>query len=267
MRSLKLYAFIIITLLLATSCSKVETTASNKQEVFEYSTKTFQIGNYVDLNISIDMGKVEIYTWNKKEIKFEAAKSIIGNKEKELLYKKLKDIQIEYKYENNLITYFSKYRGGIENSKDKSLALKIYLPIKTRNIKCKLDFGTIKFFDQINCNLNMEMNHADAEIDMIKGKVNVTSGRGEVRINNGELYPESFIKINTGNLNIKAALMYRGKYNFEIGTGNISLALPKTSKVFFENLGTFTTNEFISQESPTSIRLVTDMGRIIVKKY
>ncbi|MDO8610327.1 MAG: hypothetical protein Q7R95_07290, partial [bacterium] len=155
----------------------------------------------------------------------------------------------------------------IKNPISRSVDLKIYVPQKISNINCKIVSGKIKIFDQIKCNLNIEMNMVNTEISVFKGKIVLKGDKGDLRINSGQLLPDSFVKLNNGSIIIKAELASQGKYDFETDIGNVDLTFPKESKINIENIGMLDVNEFISEDATTKVSVVTGMGKITLKKY
>jgi hypothetical protein len=257
----------LVWLYLLTGCSNEIKLIGPKQEVSQYSAEVFNIKNSVNLSINNDTGNVEIYVWNKKEIKFEITKKLRGAQSKVDLLKKLNDFILKIKNENDNIYFNAKYKGNIKSPFDRSIDLKIYLPQRISEINCKMDIGKIKIFDEINCNLNIQMNMVDTQINMFKGKLEIKGDMGDLRINDCEILPDSFVKINNGSIIIKGNLINQGKYDFETGIGNIDLSFPVESKLNIESVGAMDKNEFTSEEGAAIVRVESGMGKISINKY
>lgn len=258
---------IIYCLFLFSSCAETDRIIGPKLEITQYSSKSFKLEKHLDLSITYDSGNLEIYTWNKREIKFEITKKIRSVQEANTSENKFNDFDIIVKQENNKVIFNSKYKGNIKNPIDRSIDLRIYLPQKNSNIYCRMDLGKIKIFDEINCNLNIQMNLIDTEINKFEGKLILKGDMGDLRLNGGLLLPDSSVKVNNGNIIIKSEIVNQGKYDFETGIGNIDLTFPKDSNISLEKVGALAVNEFIPNDNSTKVSATTGMGKISIRKY
>lgn len=264
-RYVVIYLFACI--LLLSGCAETNKFTGPKLEVKQYSVETVTIEKPLDLSIISDSGNIEIYTWNKKEIKFEITKKIKGFQNKETLERNFYDFQLKIEKENDKVNFNVKYKGKINSPIDRSVDLKIFIPQKISNIDCKMDLGKIKILDEIKCNLKIEINMVDTEINMFQGKLIFKGDMGDLRINNGRILADSSVKINIGSIIIKGALASNGEYDFETGIGNLDLTFPKKSKIKVESIGTLDVNEFEKEDSETRVKVNTGMGKISLTKY
>lgn len=265
MKYLKAVILFLSFLILSSSCSEDSAFMVKSQEVCQYIEKSSNLNKRFNLNLDIDNGNVEIYIWKKDEIGFDIKKCIRGPENKDVLLKKMKDIEIDYGVKDNLVYCISKNKG--KKSISKSISLKLFMPQKIMNMDCKIRTGKIKIYDDINCSLTMAVKNADTEINSLRGKICFKGDKCNFRINGGELAPDSYVKLNRGNIFIHAAITGNSVYDFRTKVGNLLLELPENSKIRFNSEGLIIDNEFSSEESVTEISLKTGMGKVIVKKY
>jgi len=250
-----------------TGCSNVKKYIGPKTEVISYDEKIITVANPVEIAITGQTGNIEVYNWDEKEVKFEITKKIKGSKD-ENINEKLKNIRIisNIKGETD-ISFEWKYEGPNKGPLDKSVDLKIYLPKKVRLIKYKLDIGKIKIYDDVKYDIFADLNMANIEINKFEGRLNIKGEMSNLKISGGLIKSGSSVKLNMGNINIKAECEVNGSYEFETRMGNIDLALPVNSSVSFENNGYVQINEFEAEEYPTKIKIKSEMGRICINKY
>ena len=254
---------------LLTACEKAEKYVGAKTEVISYDEEIFEVSYPVNIEISGEIGNIEMYSWNEKTVKFEITKRIKGYKEYDL-NRELDNFKIEVKdSDENNIFFGWKYKGEKKNRGilDHSVDVTVYLPKRVENIKCQLDIGKIKIDDDLKCNLFLELNMANIEINKFQGKLYLKGDMSNLKISEGLLSNGSEVKINMGNINIKAGYETYGTYSFETKLGNIDLNIPSNSMISFESSGYIQVNEFELQEYPTKIKLKSEMGRICINKF
>lgn len=267
---LRYWAFIfvfLIQLLLISGCSVSTVEIGPKKEVNSYSEKTVEVKASPEVNMSCDSSNIEVYTWDKKDVKFEITKRVRGVQDKETLEKKLEDFKIDLSEKDNKVFFKSEYRGKDKNPVDRSVDIRVYLPKSIKLLNCKLDIGNIKFLDDISGVLNADINMANMEINRFDGIINVKGDVGNVKISNGRISGKSSIVKNIGSISIKAEFKENGEYFFKTETGNIDLWLPQNSKISFESVGSLEVNEFNEYLYPTKVKVSTSMGKIAIKKY
>lgn len=260
-------ALLCICFVLLSACSTGNINLGPKREVTSYSEKTFPAEQPPELDIACDSGDIEIYSWNKKEIKFEITERVRGIQTKEILQKKLKDFDVTMKQEGNKILFKSQYKGSIKSPADRSVNLKIYLPKRVLAMKYQMDIGTLKFFDDVSCTLTAQLNMVNTSINKFDGKFNVTADMGNVRVDSGFIKQGSSIKTNMGNIIIKSGFEESGEYSFETEMGNIDLTLPAHTKAAFESIGAVEVNELQASASAANVKLRSGMGKISIRKY
>jgi hypothetical protein len=184
----------------------------------------------------------------------------------DILKKGLDDFRIEFKQENNDFYFISSYNGPIKNQIDRAVDLSITVPKDIKSISCQLDVGKIKIHDDIKCELKLKINMANIDINRFDGIISLEADMSDLRISGGRLKDGSNVKINMGNIQVKAELE-EGCYDFDTNMGNIDLSFPAKSDINLETIGTVEQNEFISSSSLVSLRVRSGMGRIEIKKY
>jgi len=250
------------------SCESRETISGPKREASEYIEKIFPAIDPFHLEIVSDSGDIEVYSWDREDVKFEITTKIRGTQEVEELEKRLIEFKIDIFQEENKVMLNSKFNGRIERSEEIKHEYKVFVPKKNlERFDLRLDTGKIKFYDDIKCNLNAQMKAANLDINRFEGVIKVNTDRGNLRIAGGKICKGSDIKIITGNILIKAQYEDDAVYCFQTGMGNIELDIPEQSKVCVESIGTTEINEFLYEDFPTRITLISDMGKIYARKF
>jgi hypothetical protein len=262
-----LLLFMAVIVLLGSGCSSQNISAGPKREVEEYTEKTIPMTGLPSLNISIDSGNLEIYSWEKKEVKLEITKRVRGLQTEELLKKKLGDFNIDIKEDEGKISFKSVYKGSIKNPVDRSTNLRVYVPRKTGSVDCSLKVGKIKFYDDIKCDLSFKIDRANVDINRLVGKLTLKADMCDLKISGGKMFGDSSVKINMGNIYVKSEFEDEGIYTFDTGMGSLEVNLPDGSPVTFECVGSLEVNEFSKTGYPSKVSLRSGMGKIAVRKY
>jgi len=268
-KGLKAYLITLIALLqtfLFSACTVSMVEPGPKNEVNSYIERVIKADKPLVLDLFCDSGNIEVYTWEKSEIKFEVTKRVRGVLKKEILSEKLKNFNIEINKEDSKIIFKSGYGAKDKNPIDRCIDLIIYLPKGVNTLNFKVDIGNIKFHDDIKGILNADISMANMEINRFVGVVNIKGDVGNVRISNGRIEGESSIIKNIGSISVKAELEEKGKYLFKTGTGNIDLMLPDNSQIAFESMGELEVNEFVDFGYPANAYVETSMGKIAIRK-
>ncbi|NSW90522.1 MAG: hypothetical protein HPY74_07565 [Firmicutes bacterium] len=257
------FVFIVI----SAGCSEVKKYVGPKYESISYDEKIFNVIYPLNIEIIGQTGNIEVYNWDEKAVKFEITKKIKDIKN-DNLNDKLKNFKIiaDCKEEKDVLFEW-KYEGPKKGVLDQSIDLKVYLPKKVESIKCRLDIGKIKIYDDLKCDIFADLNMVNIEINRFEGKLNLKGEMSNLKLSSGMLKSRTEVKINMGNINIKAEYEINGSYYFETKMGNVDLVLPLNSMVSFENTGYVQVNEFKAEGYPTKIKVKSDMGRICINKY
>jgi len=247
-------------------CASQNADIGPKREVAAYSEHVFKVSKPPGVDITSDSGNIEIYSWDRKEVKFEVTKKIRGIREKDLLEKELEGFKVDIEQQGDDIFYQTSYKGHMKNQIDRAVDLKIFIPKKIKSIDCRLDLGKIKIYDDLECELNMTINMANVDINRFEGKINLDADMCDLRISNGRLDADSKVKINMGSIQIKGEYQ-GGSYDFDTNMGNVELNIPAGLKVSLETVGTVEANEIESGDYPVALRIRSGMGKIALKKY
>lgn len=257
--------------ILLSACQSGSTVIGPKREVSSYSEKALTVNTPAELDVTGDIGNIELFTWDKKEVKFEITRRLRGLQEKAVLENQLKDFSIKTEENENKIVFVFKYTGSIKSPFDKSVDLKIFAPKKVSLMRYTLDTGSIKLYDDTDCDLYAELDMVNVEINKFNGTINLKGNMCNLRIGDGVIKSNSSIKLGMGNIDIKARFeeTKAGQQNFILDTdmGNIDLRLPADTLLGFENIGTVAVNEFFSDGIPSNVRVRSGMGKISIKKW
>ncbi|MCX7920484.1 MAG: hypothetical protein N3B21_00455 [Clostridia bacterium] len=269
MRFLRLPVVLVSIAILLSGCNEaVSINTGPKKEVTLYTEKLLKVDKSVYLNVTCDSGDIEVYVWDRNEVKFEIIKRIRGVEERALLEERLENFEIEEVYEEDKVTFSSKYKGSIKKPQDIRADIKVLMPRKVLGMNIKLDIGSIKLFDHIKCPLNIEVDMANTIINSFEGKITFESDMGNIRIDNGIIQRGSEITSNMGNIGITASYEENAQYSFETNVGNIDLVIPSDTDISFESIGTVEANDFkdVGFNHPTKLKLRSGMGKISIKK-
>lgn len=259
--------FIVLLLFFLCGCKAGDVNIGPKLTVTAYGEKVMETKYPVKLDIACDYGAVEVYTWGRKEVKFEVTRKIRGTQSKSLLEEKLKDYDIKTSEDKGKVTFTSRYKGSIKSPADKGVDLKVYLPKKVDSVSFKVDTGSISFIDDMEGTVTGEVKMADVKINRLVGSIHLNGDLCSIRIENGKLTGKSDIKVNMGNIAVKAGYEEGNAFSFITGMGNIEFAAPSSSQINIEPAGTVKINEFPYISSITKVNLKTEMGEITIKKY
>lgn len=267
MKYKKLMPVLLLGLFFISGCNTSEINIRPKREITTYSEKTLEAGQPVELNIVSDSANIEVYCWDKSLVKFEITKRIRGAEDKLELEEKLEDYKVFDSAKDGRVLLQTNCDVSDKNPQDRRIDLRITVPKKLQSMNYKLDIGSIKFFDDIKCDLNLEINMANVEINRFEGRLSLKGEMGSLRIGGGKIKTGSSISENLGNISIRGEFEDSGDYAIETKIGNIDLKVPSRSHISFENVGTVAKNEFPALASDTKVRLYSGMGKISIQKY
>ncbi len=261
---------VITTLVLCSAlsgCIAYSADSKPKIEVSSYFEKNIELEQIPEFYLQAGSGNIEVYTWDRYEIKVGVKQKIRGTVEKSILEKWLKNFTFEYTIDENRITLISDYKGSVKNPEDACVYLTLYIPKKTRYMNYKLGAGNIKIHDDIKGILLMDIGDAGVCINRFEGLAQINARMGNISIGGGRLTGESSVITNTGNIYIKTALDEDGMFVFQTDIGNIELHLPPDNKVGFEAFGLVENNAFESSENPVKAKVRSNLGKISISAY
>ena len=258
---------IILILTVLCSCSEGWLVSGPKRQLVSHDEHTIKVVYPLQVHISIDFGNIELYAWDKDEIKLETSAKLRGTGSEDKLKEGFKDFDLLINEGDSGIEIKSIYTGSVKSPADRSFDVKIYMPRTFVTLDLQLDTGKIKFFDDIKCDLTVQVNMANIDINRIEGTMEVEGDMCDLRVCHGELRSGSSVKVNFGHIRVKAKLDEAGTYNFETGTGNIELSLPEETKIDLDAFGTTDVKDFEIADDGIRIRAHTGMGNVSLNKY
>lgn len=267
MRKKSFLAIVPLICIVLYGCSESQIILGPKREAISYSEEVIKVEYPLQLEVSIGFGNIEIYTWDKDELKLETASKIRGVNSEEKLKEGLKDFKLAVSTQENIVQIKSDYKGPIKSPVDRSFDLKIYMPRNAGVVNLMLDTGKIKIIDDIKCELNARVNMANIDINRIEGILKVEADMCDLRVWNGLLSSGSSAKVNFGHIRVKARFDEAGEYDFETGSGNVELNLPEHSNIYLESIGTLDMGGFENSENGSRIKAYTGMGNVTISKY
>lgn len=253
--------------LFVSGCGSESAVLGPKRGVEEYIEETIPVKGLANLDVSIDSGNLEVYTWDKNEVKLEITKRIRGQEGEEALKEKLGDFSIDIQEDKNIVSVKAAYKGTIKNPVDRSTDIRMYIPRKAASFDCNVKVGQIRFFDDIRCNLNFLIDRANVSINRMIGKLSLNADMCDLKVSEGRMFEGSNVKINMGNIYIKSEFDDEGVYSIDTGMGSLEVNLPEGSPVTIDCVGSLEVNEFPEAGHDTKVSLRSGMGKIAVRKY
>ncbi|NLD45586.1 MAG: hypothetical protein GX660_00100 [Clostridiaceae bacterium] len=267
MRFFILFGLFIFQLVILSACTVSKAENGPRIEVSAYEEKSIEVRASQGLEVSCEAGKIEVFTWDKRMIKFEITKKIRGCGEKSTLEEKINDFDIEIKEKESKIFFKSVFSSKSKKYLEGSTNMTVYIPKNRCVLNWKQNTGNIRFLDEIKGVLDFDLSSANLEINKLDGIISVKGDSGNVRISNGRISGQSSIVKNYGNIKVKAEFDENGDYEFKTGVGNIDLSLPGNSQLSVESVGALEINEFYSPSNPAKVRISSSMGSLSARKY
>ncbi len=240
------------------------------RQVSSYSEKVFDIQGKVLIDVDISSVNIEVYCWDKKQVKLESGKLMRGRDDDGILDNRLDKCKIDMKEKkvDGLSKIILKASGSSQGgSISGEINLKLYVPKSTTFIVCTAHKSFFKFYDDMRFNMKFEVKNTDIDINRLGGEFCLNGKESNITMGGGLLKGQSNINLESGNISLRADFDAEGTYSFETGSGNISIEAPSNCGVGFESIGDLEANEFLSPEYPGLVRLASRFGRISIRKY
>jgi hypothetical protein len=254
-------------MLFFSSCAKNDVKPAPRREVSIYTERTIPAASPYNLSIECDYGNFEFYNWDKKEVKFEITHKVRDGRRKPELDKMLERFKTSTSEEAGKIGLKCSYNGKDGNYEDTFTVVRIFMPAKSSFIDCTLSQGKLKFFDDLNCSLKLDVGNAEVEINRLKGIINYTGSIGNLRISSGVIYSDSSIVTSSGNIRVKACFESPGEYSFNTGAGIIELDLPEELNAVIESNGKCTANVASGADPCSKFLLKCGVGKININRF
>lgn len=267
MKRIGLSIFIIL-IVIITGCGSDQTAVIPKHGASQYKNSSIEITKAINtIDINIDSGNLQIYCWDKKEIKFEAKHTVRDNKTNEDLEKLLKKYSIISEEKENTFFVTVDYDGKIKNLQDVHTDIKLTIPRQIKKLNISEQLGSLIIEDKFEGDISAKLDSVNSEIKALKGQLILKCKTGNLRLNSGKLYNGSCVDINSGSIYLKAECQEASKYSFQTQSGNVELIFPIKSNIFLKSFGTVQNNQFTGIEGDTEIEASTKMGKISVNGY
>ncbi len=261
-----LFIILITAVFFLTGCSS-DFKILPKKEATAYNEKTYSTKGPVKINLDCDTANIEFYTWNKDNVKIESTRRTRGNSSEEVLKEELAKFKIDESQDNSTINFKSRYDGLIKEPSDKSINLKVYLPIRVDSVHFDVKTGSVKFIDDISCSIiEGSINTGNCEISHMKGSLLFSGDISNIKLKSGILTGDSNISTNMGNIYTNSSYTEGKKYSYQNDMGTIEVCTPAASKISFETVGMTEANDFSSSTYPTVVKVKNNMGKITIRK-
>ena len=257
----------IFLIVVFSACDKNEANPIPRREVSVYSERTIPAVSPYKLYIECDYGNFEFYNWERKEVKFEITNKVRAGRMDNELGKMLEKFRISTSEESGKINFICSYNGKGGNYQDTSSVVRIFMPGKPSSVECSLMQGKINFFDDLDCDLKLDVGKAEVEINRLKGVIKYTGKTANLRISSGELNTDSSIITSTGNIRIKSYFESPGSYTFNTGAGVIELNIPSELNAVFESNGRINGNEASVSDACSKFLLKCGLGKIDINRF
>lgn len=260
-----LLAFFLFSCLFC-SCDSWKPAYKPVSEVSAYSEKVLEAALPLSLNLECEKGTLEIYNWEKSEVKFEITRKITGTQNKSLLERQLEDFQIEMKKDRETLSFFGRQKRIFGSRGEGRLEVKVFIPRRTVRIYCRMREGTLRCLDDLNCRLEVDAGTIHAQINNLEGLLLFKAEKGDLRVSSGNLENGSMAAVKQGNLRIRSQWEEPGEYSVETGTGMLELQLPAEQHAEFLTSGVAELDEFKQGDFAARFKLTSGAGEIRVKK-
>lgn len=213
----------IFMLFFVAGCANDTVTSINRMA--EYGEKTLEAELPLKLNVECACSNIEIYSWNKQQVKFEFTKSITGYLEKQKLEKYLKEMKIYTDVSGSKVSFTSTFEKSDKIRSE--LELRVYIPYRIEEVSISCSEGKLRVCDHLKCSLLITGGILDTTINKISGRLNASIEKGNVRISAGKLLDGTIISTEDGNVYVKTLYEPSGEYSIYSGTGALDINIPK----------------------------------------
>lgn len=262
----RLIFVIFILAFLITGCEQRAVTL-HKQDSFQFKNSKIELTKKVrSLDITVDSGKLQVYCWDMPFISCELKQTVRDNKTEDELEKLLDKFSVETEIKDNTCFISVNYNKRIDNPDDILSEIKLTIPRRINQIKLEQDQGSFIVEDKFQGSITANIRKGNTELKALYGNVNLNCTKGNFRLGSGKL-TGSNIKIESGNISLKAECQNKSDYIFETETGNIELCFPVQSDICIDAFGTVSHNQFTGVDGGTTIKASTKIGKISVNGY
>lgn len=267
MKNFITYLLLIILILSISGCGS-GAAAVHKAQASQYKNFSADIAkNIKSMDINIDSGNLQVFCWDKQEIKFEVKHTLRDTKTADELEKLLKKYSIHTETKANTFIFSVTYNGKIKNPDDFFSDVKLTIPRRIKDIVLIQDNGNFTLEDRFSGNITSEMDSVNSEIKDMEGKLILKCREGNLRFDSGKLLNGSDVNINSGNIYVKAECRNLSEYSFQTQKGNVDLSFPVSSGILLDAFGTVLNNQFSGVDGDIKVKVRTKIGKISVNGY
>lgn len=213
----------IFMMIFASGCTNNAVTSINR--ISECGEKTVEAELPIRLDVKCSFSNIEVYSWNKQQVKFEFTKTVTGGFEEQQLKKHLEEMEVRTDVSGNDVSFSSIYDRPDNIMKE--LELRIYIPFRTEEVSISCSEGKLRTCDHLKCNILVSGGILDTTINKISGRTDVSVEKGNIRINTGKLLNGTRIRTEDGNVYVKTLYELSGEYSFYSGKGALDINIPK----------------------------------------
>jgi|GEM_PF-3596900 len=259
--------FSIMFSILISGCGQQSET-THKQSSYRFENSQIKLSREVrTLNVSIDSGTLQIYCWDKPDIGIKTKHIVRDNKSLEQLQKFLEKFKVEVKIKEGICYITVNYNGKIKNSNDVLTEIELSIPRRINSLEILQDKGNFIIQDLFEGNINATLDTVNTEIKSLSGGLILHCTKGNVYLNSGKLAGGSEVKVDSGNLRVKAECQKKCDYTFETKTGNIELTFPRETELTLDIYGTISHNQFAGSEGDINVKASSKLGKISINCY
>lgn len=219
------------------------------------------------LDINIDSGNLQVFCWDKKNIKVETKHTVRDNKTNEELEELLKKYTLVSKEKENTLFFTDAYDGTIKDPQDIYSDIKLTIPKKIKILKISQKYGSIIIRDKFEGDIEANLDYVNSEIKSLKGQLLYKCEDGNLRVSSSSLLGNSSVNINSGNIYVKAQCQKKSNYSFKTKNGNIELLFPTNSNIKLNNTGIVKKNAFQETDGDINVEADAVIGEISIDMY
>ena len=265
-----IYRLLVLSLVfiaILTACGVKAVDNTHRTEAGSYFEKTVDVQLPLQMDFQCDYGKIEVFNWDKAAVKFEITNKVRGSLSDQELQKRLEKFRTDISYDGSRLFFKNAYKGKDGRYEDTFSEMYVYLPRRVMSMEYGLRQGTLKFVDDLNCDLKISVENARVEINKLAGGINYTGKAGSLRISAGEIRNNSNIAIDNGIIRIKSFFETPGNFAITTGTGIIELELPAGLPAVFDSNGRVEEDGAVNEGSTSKFILKCGLGKIDVKRF
>src|SRR5665647_819731 len=221
----------------------------------KYDVKMFVVQENSSLDVSNNLGNIEVYGWRDSKIKIEI------NNSQDVNNNNSSDSAYECFINDNKVVFKSKYQnedGSLQNRID----LKIYIPRHMANLELNMKKCNLTIYDRIDTKINANLENGDVIIRSFEGEINANIKKGNITFESVYLKDKNNVFIEKGNISFKGSIDSNNISVFDTQFGNIKFGVHSSETApLFECDGDVESNDLLFKKNPVSNK----DGKVILK--